>query len=482
MSTVVEDLVANLRLKPDEGSWARGNKLVTGIKAGIAAFVASKVIGEIGEVVHHIADAVEETVHFGSELHDTAEKTGLTVEALQRLGYVAKLNGSSMEGATTGIKFFSRSLVEAQGGSKEAIESFKKLGISVNDKAFKELPLEGQFRLLAERISKLPDGAEKTSLALKVLGRSGTELIPTLNELGKNGAELDRQFEELGGGLSTEQAKNLDEFGDDIDRTKMSLSNLKNQVIAGLVPSLAEALKGFREWIQQNRELIKQGIATVVSTLVKVVKALGAAFVVLSDWYQENKETITTYFTLVAGTVKILFKWLGLTLRLLGLVLRTALSLAGGLISAFKGAWEGIKAVGQSIADFFTETIPNAIKNAFKAMWDSIVSGAVAAWNTIKNLPVIKQVLKYGGKVVGGVEDALGGGPKGEPGLPPALQQFVPSAPTTAGGGPTAMVQGGPTTININGAQDPAAIQGHVQRAVEQANNNMLLQARENFG
>jgi hypothetical protein len=43
---------------------------------------------------------------------------------------------------------------------------------------------------LADHFKTLPDGAEKTALAMKVLGRSGAELIPLLNAGGAAIEEL----------------------------------------------------------------------------------------------------------------------------------------------------------------------------------------------------------------------------------------------------------------------------------------------------
>ncbi len=54
------------------------------------------------------------------------------------------------------------------------------------------------FADVAEALSRMPEGAEKTALAIAVFGRSGANLMPFLNS-GRDGlAEMGAEAERLG--------------------------------------------------------------------------------------------------------------------------------------------------------------------------------------------------------------------------------------------------------------------------------------------
>lgn len=65
----------------------------------------------------------------------------------------------------------------AAGGSKEQIEVFSRLGVSVTDAAGQLRPTEDVLLDLADAFAAMPDGAEKSALAVKLFGKSGVELI-----------------------------------------------------------------------------------------------------------------------------------------------------------------------------------------------------------------------------------------------------------------------------------------------------------------
>lgn len=75
---------------------------------------------------------------------------------------------------------------------------------------------------VAELFSLLPDGANKTALAVKLFGRSGAELIPLLNQ-GKEGlAEFDKLASDLGLTLDKETGKAAEDFNDNLTKLKLA--------------------------------------------------------------------------------------------------------------------------------------------------------------------------------------------------------------------------------------------------------------------
>ncbi len=74
------------------------------------------------------------TVALGGQLNDLSIQTGMSGEALQEWGYIAKLNGSSLEEFTGVVKRLQRGINDAAAtGTGPLSDAFKTLGVSAKD-------------------------------------------------------------------------------------------------------------------------------------------------------------------------------------------------------------------------------------------------------------------------------------------------------------------------------------------------------------
>src|ERR1051325_251589 len=152
------------------------DKKLTGLQGTVAefgrgfasAFSATVVIGAVtalGRELLNDADALEKM----------ADKTGIGVEALQRLRSVGDEAGNSLEDITGAINKLQRGLAE---GNTSAIGALEKLGIQLS--AIKALQPDQQFLAIGAALEKIPDPAQRTAIAMELFGRSGAEVLPSL--------------------------------------------------------------------------------------------------------------------------------------------------------------------------------------------------------------------------------------------------------------------------------------------------------------
>ena len=399
--TVVAELFAKLGLLPDHESWEKGDRLVEGIKASIEGLISREAVRGLKEMVMGVVD-------LGSQLNDTAQKTGQSVEGLQFYGFVAKLNSGSAEEMSFAVAHLSRNLAEAAKGTGGAADSLKKLGIAVNGKDFKNADVDTKVRKIAEAMAKLPDGTEKTAIAMGLFGRSGAQLIPTLNDLGKNGDELKSKFEALGGGLTKEQTVALDDFGDEVDMAKFSLGALKNQIVTGMLPALKSMLDSFMAWVTGNKEGIKEAAAAVAEAMGYVLNAaatVGAGIATAVQWLRDHVD-IATAIVIAFGSILAIFAidaaaawliafWPVVLISAAIAAVILALKKLGDYLSGGTRSWseffDEVKSQFSKLGDWFLD-IPDKIGSAFSSAWEAIKSGAKAAFEWILGLPVIKQV------------------------------------------------------------------------------------------
>lgn len=374
----VASLFAGLKVKIDPKSFEAANKMLGLVKTGLGALAAYA-------SVNFVKGLVDQTVELGGHIADLSQQIGVAAEPLQQLGYAAQLSGSSMQGMGVALRFLSRNAFAAQQGGKEQAKTFRELGVSVKDAHGALRPVEDILGDVAEKIASMPDGTEKTALAMRAFGRSGAELIPLLNE-GRDGiAALRKEFVELGGQISEKDVQALEAFGDEQDKVKVAMQGLKNEVVIALLPALREMVTSFVEWFKANRQIIRQRLETFFRLLVSaaglVVKALGAV-VAAANWLYERQgllitgvAALTTAFILlragaIASAVATAAAWVAAAAPF---ILLTAI--IGGVILVIEDLYHWITG-GESVLREFYEDVEFFIGQGATKIWND----AVNAW------------------------------------------------------------------------------------------------------
>lgn len=265
----------------------------------------------------------------GSDLIDMSQRTGVSVEALSELGFAAEQSGADMETLEAGLRKMQKFVVEAANGSDSARETLQKLGLAVAD--LKALTPDEQFKLIADKLSKIENPALRAALAMDLFGKSGTRLLPLMND-GAAGIEaLQEKARKLGLTISTEDAAAAEEFGDTLDVLWKVIKRGAFSVGAALVPSLMELAnwiittsRDVSEWIDRNR-----GLVVSVAKIVAVVLGVGAPLVALGA-------AVSIAGFAIGGLVS-LFSALGTVISVIGSVIGALLSPIGLVVAALVG-------------------------------------------------------------------------------------------------------------------------------------------------
>jgi len=175
------------------------SRFAKGAAAGIAGALSAGVFVAAGKAAIDFADAVGKS----------AQKVGSTTKALSELSYAAKLSDLTFTDLETGMRFLSKSMVNNA-------DLFNQLGVAIQNSDGSLRSTDQVLMDLADRFASIPDGAQKTALAMELLGRSGASMIPMLNA-GSNGLEQMRQRAiDLGISISEDTAKRAEQFNDTI--------------------------------------------------------------------------------------------------------------------------------------------------------------------------------------------------------------------------------------------------------------------------
>lgn len=242
--------------------------------AGIGAAAAAGLLG---------------TAKVFSEMGDVLDKmsirTGVSVEALSELGYAAELSGTDLEALESGVRIMQRTLGEAAQGTSTAVDALDRLGLSAAQLA--GLSPEQQFKVLADRISKVADPTLRAAIAMEVFGKAGTKLLPLMAD-GAAGIEaMQEQARRLGLTVSSETARDAAQLNDALG----TLWKVLKQGVFTIGGALAPLLKDIAEritriivsataWIKANRETVVWALKVAAAVAVAGVAIIALGYIV----------------------------------------------------------------------------------------------------------------------------------------------------------------------------------------------------------
>lgn len=208
--------------------------------AGVTVAAIGMAIKKMGEMVMASANALD-------RVDKLSQKIGLSRTAFQEWDYILGQSGASVEGLQMSLKTLSGAADEASKGNKQYKDSFDKLGVSVVDANGNMKDQETLFNEVFSALADMENQTERTALASDLLGRSATELAPTLNTSKEGIEQLRSEAHSLGLVYSDELVDAGVILGDNIDRLKKSFDAFKTNALApiiGLAVTFTDKLLG----------------------------------------------------------------------------------------------------------------------------------------------------------------------------------------------------------------------------------------------
>ena len=158
---------------------------VAGAAGSVRASVASmkNAIGAAGiAVVGAFGTSANAAIEYQKALAGLSRTSGMTIATSSELAFAASQVGMSTADLTRNIGFLARSIASLERDADNARNVFNRFGISVHDANGALLPTDEILGAVADRFQRMPDGVEKTALAMSIFGREGRTMIPLLNQ------------------------------------------------------------------------------------------------------------------------------------------------------------------------------------------------------------------------------------------------------------------------------------------------------------
>jgi len=275
------------------------------------------------------------------ELDKMNRQTGVSVETLQKLAFVAAESGASLQDIGSGMKFLGRSLAAAKNGGQEAIEAFRLLGVGIEELKAPGMTTEKLFMRIADSMQFLSD--EQRQEVFKVMGRGAADLIPLLSQGSAAITALGDAAKETGAIMSGEAVKALDSFGDQLTGMGMALKGMWGELLASQTVSLPKIIEGFGVFMVAISD-VKGKFVLAFKT---VQNALTFAAVVIKATFNAIVDTIQISMAKAVDAIRT-------PLMLLARGLNKAGLMADETLAKMQVAFDGFGAVAQkSLKDPF---------------------------------------------------------------------------------------------------------------------------------
>lgn len=364
------------------------------IESAAKAFLGAAVIAKVVDTLKSI---VSETAAVGDKIDKQSQVLGMSRKAYQEWDYILGQNGASIDSLGGAMRTLNNLVKTGSEGAKDSIDAFAELGIHMEE--LQELSQEQQFETVVKALQKMPAGAQKSALAIKLLGRQGMQLMPLLNQDATSIDELKKRAEELGLIMSDDAVDASVAYGDSLDDLQRTFNGFKYSIGSKILPFLTKGIQGITNYAGKLRKAYdEKGLVGVWDTLVESFRNI--------KWptWEEVKGALEGAWNGVKEGAKSVLKLVFGETPDGGIAFPTPEELEQKVRAGLTAAWEGVKNLAKSVLRLLFGDgedggidFPDASET-----WEKIKSVITTWWSYIKGYA--KGILKF---IFG--EDADGG-------------------------------------------------------------------------
>ena len=265
--TIIDSLVAKLSFDFDDKALKEFDKGMKQATKAVAAIAAGASVA--GAAILAFTSKIAEQ---NDELGKTAQIIGITSQSLNELGFVAQLNGGSVNSMSSSLENLAKTASEAARGVGAGVEAFGLLGISTTDVNGQIKQTDDLLLNVADAVSQLNSQSEKIELINK-LGIDSSLLL-TLEQGSEAIRKQRKEVEALGFVLDKDATESAANFKEGMFRIMTVVKGISSAIGTKLMKQITPMIKAFLEWFKVNKEIIKLRIDDFFQKLVKILRGL----------------------------------------------------------------------------------------------------------------------------------------------------------------------------------------------------------------
>lgn len=241
-----------------------------------------------------------------AELNYLSRRLDMTVESIERLGYVASQSDSSAQAMQASLEGLRRTAGNAASGMARAQRVFEDINVSITDTNGNIKGTEQLFKDVGAALAGMDRGQQAS-----ILQRLGMDKT-VLRTLIENTQELQEEFDKMAqaSGVDFKRAAEagnelMDELGKMGEFTRLTTKALGT----GLMEEFRDGVRRTRKWIVENIDLVKGAVESAVKVIKigasisgRAVKRFGQTLV----WLHEKTSGLSTVLLGLAAVMTLI--------------------------------------------------------------------------------------------------------------------------------------------------------------------------------
>lgn len=171
----------------------------TGVAAAVTTFASFAAAG---------FEAAKSLGEYGVQLQNVALRTGLSTKEVSQFSFAAKIAGQDVSVFETAMRKLSQGLDDNSVEGEKARKGLADLGVVSRDATGALRPMSDIFIQISSGLNRISEPAIRNTEALRLFGRAGIELLPTLVGLSENV----KRAKELGLGATEEDLHRWEKY------------------------------------------------------------------------------------------------------------------------------------------------------------------------------------------------------------------------------------------------------------------------------
>lgn len=323
------------------------------------------------------------------DLNTLSKVTGIGTDDLQKYSLAAEQVDVSVDAIAKSQKTLKKNMLSAADGGSQA-EVFKKLGINVKDANGHLRDGEEVWQEAIEKLGSMKNETERDALAMKLMGKSASELNPLI----KDGGEAYKRVAEMmsKNGLKVVDQNTLNQanqFNDSLSDIKTIAGTTFMTLGTELAAYLAPALQKVVDWVGKLAGWLTN-LSPEVLTIVAIIGAVVAAIapvLLIAGKFALAISAISNAMALFGVTVNIALGPLALIVAGIAAVIAIGVLLYKNwdqIMARLNGLKKGMVLVWNGIKTQVTAAVKNLV-SMVKHDFNAIKTVATTVFNAVKN-------------------------------------------------------------------------------------------------
>lgn len=343
---------------------------------------ASAIVATVTKGAQAIWGLAKDTAAAGDRIDKMSQRLGLSRRAFQEWDYVLSQNGIDIDSMGMSMKAMGENIMA---NSADTAAALSQLGLSAAH--LQGLSPEEQMEEIVRAFQAMPDGADKSRLAMQIFGRQAQQLMPLLNGAEGSLDELRQRANDLGLIMSDEDVDASVAFGDALDDLKTTFEALKMKFGAQLLPGFTKHLIAAANALGRISNAVSDAFKTgkwgnVFKTITEEIRNFVPGIIetivnVASGLFEHADTIIDLAVSIVEGLADGILKSVPVLVRKLPQIFKSILS----------GVTNLAKSLGNTVIDIINNVLGTNIPHLDEIKWPSwedVKHAAGEAWKLIQ--------------------------------------------------------------------------------------------------